>query len=472
MSRVQKALAEMKQPIIALGGGYMPYFAKSTASSETGRTTSVAGSAGQPRTQPIPVWKNNNDYVYGYYKGNYILYNYYRKMDLEHSGMEAGDFSMRPGMGDSIVNRALQGIVEDVNSSEFSYTGKFDPTLKSVEEQPMVSGVSTPERQGGRAFGVDMKVGNELNQVSYTKLVTHDAHHGIEKGGKARSTMVKAISAANKDKKLTEEQRYKKKAKAALQYYKTQISAVNKIMLDMQSGGAMGGKELRSEIEKVTVKEGPKGKVKKIMGKGNKVMMREAMIGFTKTALGNLDDYREGVYSTLPMSTNPPVHAKIGKFILTKRGKIRFREPELKHALVRYGLDSTTTDLLLMNDGLRAYDVNAARTFGQVFGDIKANADHVTVGAMTSGTISGTVANNTKIYPSIDIMAAGEDLSMAIAGEGGLLDFIKDGSMKATNNFSSNHILGNKMTMNMGTQTFWALPYLTVYDGYAMRYGA
>ena len=451
----------------------MPYFAKDTATPETGRTKSQAGSAGRPITDAIPLWKRGGDFAYGYYKGNYILYKYYRKDYLEESGIDPQRFRTQLEFGDSIINRALSKITDSVNNSEFSYVRKFDRSLKSVEEQPMAYGQSVPESPEGAGQGVDMKVGNKNFQVTYMKFLSDSAHHGIEKGGEARNTMVKAVSAANKDTNLTQHQKYKQIANAGLNYYRTQISQVNKVMLSMQSDKAFSAKGLRSEMKSQT--QSPSKKVKEIRNKANVLMMREAMIGFTKTALSNVDKYRQGVYYTLPIELSPPVHAEIGQFKLSKRGKIRFNEGALKEANVRYGLDATSGHIIRINNDLKTYDLNAARTFGQVFADVGASANNVTVGAITSGTLSGTLSNSGKIYPSIDIMAAGEELSAAIGGKDGLLDFIKDGSIKATSKFSTNHILGGKadyQKMIMEGQTFWGLPYLTIYSGRAMRYGA
>ena len=475
---VQASIKQMNEPIIGVAGGYMPYYAKEGATPETGRLVSVKGSAGRPHTQPVPLYKRQGGFVQGLYKGNYILYRYYNVTDLGKLGISPDRFAMgTAGLGgDEIVDRALGGIANDLKKSSFSYTSKFERGSKAVEEQPMVPGMKVPERPQGRAYGVDIEIGGKNFQVTNTSFLAKmgpEGHHGVENTGKARARMVKSFTEAKENKSLTAEQKYKKMANAGLQYFKDQISNVNKIMLDMQRNQSFNAQEIRSKVESGTQSVGKKGKI--LMAKNGNLIMKNAMITFTKTALANVDRYQQGVTYTIPLTDvkggQEPVYARIAAFVLARRGKTRFLENKLKTASVDYGLDATTRDLLVQNNNLNAYDVNAARTHGQMFSDIKASSDTITVNSMTAGAISSTLANGQKIHPSIDLMAADKALSEAVAGEGGLLEFVRDASEGSSKSFSANHMLGVNKKVQMAGVSLWALPYLSIYDGKAMRFG-
>tara|TARA_R110002020_G_scaffold317175_3_gene532852 strand:- start:917 stop:2404 length:1488 start_codon:yes stop_codon:yes gene_type:complete len=488
---VQASIKQMNEPIIGVAGGYMPYYAKKGATPEVRRLKSVASSGGRPYTESVPLYKytpfgprpEEDNFMSGTYKGNYILYRYYNKTSLGRLGMTPDRFAMgTAGLGgDEIIDSALSHIAADVRKSSFSYTGKFDKDIKAVEEQPMVPGMSVPERPAavagirGRPHGVDTQIGNKNFQVTNTAFLAKmgpAGHHGIENQGDARSALNASFREAKENQSLTAEQKYKQMANAGLTYFKSQTSNVNKIMASMQKGKAISPRDLGSEIKAGTVPVGKKGA--KFMAKNGKLIMNNAMIQFTKTALFNVDRYRQGVYYTIPLTDvkkgEEPVYAKIGQFRLSKRGKIRFLN--LKEAHVEYGMDATTRELLMLNSNLEAYDVNAARTHGQMFSDMKATSDTITTNAITTGAIGSTLSNSSKIYPSIDLMAADRGLSEAVAGKGGLLEFVKDASELSSKSFSANAILGRNKRVTMAGITLWALPYLSIYDGKAMRFGA
>jgi hypothetical protein len=485
---VQASIKQMNEPIIGVAGGYMPYYAKEGATHDIRRIKSVKGSAGRPYTESVPLYRKGQGFVFGSYKGNHILYRYYNKTDLDKLGMAPGKFKMATeGLGgDVIVDRALGHIANDIRKSSFSYTGKFAEDIKAVEEQPMVPGMQIPERPAavagirGRPHGVDVQIGNKNLQVTYSTFLAKmgpEGHHGIENAGRERARLTKAFTAAKNDESLTAEEKYQKMADAGLRYFKDQINNVNKIMMSMQQNKKLTARDMGSEIKAGTMNptDNPKSKAREFMVKGGNLSMQNAMIQFTKTALFNVDRYQQGVYYTIPLTDvkggEEPVYASIGQFKLNKSGRVKFNTGALKHAEVEYGLDSTTRELLMLNSNLNAYDVNAARTHGQMYADIKSTSDNITINAMTTGAISATLGNNSKIYPSIDLLAADKALSEAVAGEGGLLEFIRDASEESSKSFSANSILGNNKRVNMSGVSIWALPYVSVYDGKAMRFG-
>jgi hypothetical protein len=81
------------------------------------------------------------------------------------------------------------------------------------------------------------------------------------------------------------------------------------------------------------------------------------------------------------------------------------------------------------------------------------------------------LSNSKKIYPTIDLLAADKALSEAVGGKGGLLEFIRDASEESSKSFSANHILGVDKERLVGGVSMWALPYISIYDGKAMRFG-
>ena len=49
-----------------------------------------------------------------------------------------------------------------------------------------------------------------------------------------------------------------------------------------------------------------------------------------------------------------------------------------------------------------------------------------------------------------------------------LAPFIREAAMGASKQFTANSLLGPRKSLGKG---FWAQPYLSIYDGRAMRYG-
>ena len=456
------SIQQLNEPIIALGAGYQTFYAKKGSRALSGRSTGggVENAFGQlghsdVSRKGVPVYKkSDNTYAYGRYMGNYILYRYYREEDLKESDY----LPESTHSGSPIIDRALKDLVKEVSTKTFTY--QQDADIKSPEEQTLAIGAKP---QKGK-YSVDVDTGKGLHQVSYSGLRADFEHHGLEK---ARGEMKRDISKILRNREgLDTDTMYKKAAKAGLKYYKTQIINTNRTMMDMQK---------KNQIRSPMHLRGTKTSFKTMMKKSSKNVMGEAMVKFTRTGLLNMGDYLSGVYYDMPITKppygdeNPVVYGRIGQFVLKENPFIFFDKSALKEAHVVYGMDSTTYDFLKQGYGTDAYDINSKRTFAQVFSNVKAAGDNFTVGTMATGTISHLHKGTGNFTASIDVKAAGKELSQDIENE--LLPFIRKAAAGATKKFSANSILGSRKTVIDQGRTFWAQPYLSIYDGKAMRFG-
>jgi len=459
------SIKQLNEPIIALGAGYQTFYAKRGSRALSGRSTGggVENAFGQlghldVSKRGVPVYrKSDNTYAYGRYMGNYILYRYYREEDLEES-----DYVPESSIsGSPIIDRALKGIVDEVSTKTFTYQGGVD--IKSPEEQ--TSAIGGKPQKGKHSVDVDTGVG--LHQVSYSGYRAKFAHHGLEQ---SRRVLKDSITKALKNKEgLSDDEMYKKAAKAGLTYFKGQIKNTNKIMIMMQKKNPTASSP--------SVSRGKDGAhFKNMMKKATKRTMGNAMVNFTRTALLNIGDYLSGVYYNMPVTKppytndNPVVYGRIGQFQLEENPIVKFNESALKEAHVVYGMDSTTYDFLKQGYGIDAYDINSTRTHAQVFASVKAVGDEFVVGNMAAGNIGGLHANTGNYTATINVKAAGKELSQAISNE--LLPFIRKASAGATRKFSANSILGSRETITNEGRTFWAQPYLSIFDGKTMRFGS
>lgn len=477
---------ELSTPILAVGAGYMPYLPKKGKYRLSRRLSATPDSVGQPYTEPVSIYKDKESGTFrqGRYKGNYLLYYYYKEEDLGDSDLpplEVNRMNMRmEGKGSQIVDKALAKTVGSLNEVSDNELIIQQNKLKSVEEQISPFGFGKQKAVDGKGNPVDVDLGDSLHQVSYTRFLADYTHHGIQKGDISgrRKTLSKDFQKAKKLDGADEQ--YKGMAKAALKYFKGHLRDVNKMFTAMQKTPKTPN-QLKSAIPdkgNFNLRQDPRhanvGKrnamATRVMGRGGAMYMQKGMMDFNRTALSNFPHYSQGVHYTMPLN-NPksgeaPVHGRIGRFQLEQTPKIRWNISALNEAHVHYGLDSTTVDLLNANMGLKRDDINNKRTMAAIFSDIKAAENGKIYGKAYSGEISKKLANGQKVYGTIDVAASTIDMSRIIHEE--LAPFVREAAMGASKKFTANSLLGPRKPLGKG---FWAQPYLSLYDGRAMRYG-
>ena len=474
-----EAQDQLKQPILALAAGYMPFYAKKGAVVQTRRMTSDP-LVQQTYSERVALFAKNEsgDFLFGRYAGNYILYKYYNPQDLDVAGLKVRDFQTNvSGQGDAIINRALTHIKADVENMEAPEPFKRERGIKSPEEQMSAIGYSSQdERKEGRkgAEPVDIELQNSRHQVTYSNFLAEFGHHGLEKRTHSarRREMNKQIRKHAREGKGDNKQ-YKKMAKEALSYFKKEIADANRILRDMQKGGMQGAKALRVESPRGKAKKGvkrdkPEDIFLRNMRKHSKTSMGVEMRKLTRTALGNMRGYTQGVYYSMLLDASVPVHGRIGQFIMNEGPIIQFQESALNEAHISYGLDSTTNDIIMENNILNANDINFKRTQAQFFTDVKAIGNTVTINAMQSGNLAGELAKASSVYPTIDILGASTELSEYVAQQ--FLPSIKV-SANASMKKMDKKILGQRRQRTIKGLTFWAQPYLSIYEGRVRRFG-
>ena len=112
------AADELNTPIVALGGGYLPYLPKKGAYKKLNRERFKPDSVGQPYTRSFSLYKNTttSSFAKGKYVGNYILHYYYDEKDLGESDIQPNALmGMNQLSGNQIVDQALTRIAGQLN---------------------------------------------------------------------------------------------------------------------------------------------------------------------------------------------------------------------------------------------------------------------------------------------------------------------------------------------------------------------
>tara|TARA_R100001082_G_scaffold87055_1_gene53580 strand:+ start:2273 stop:3799 length:1527 start_codon:yes stop_codon:yes gene_type:complete len=492
------ATAQLETPILSLAAGYHRFFARPGAQTltnvvETGATINPLGKGPGGKTQYVRLFKTSqedargNKLGYGDYRGNYIVYKYKKESDLKRLRRDI-DLEQYPS-GDSmegvpIIDRALKGVTQRMNAVSHKEIIS-QPGLRSAEEQTAALGLAPQGTTGGAANPVDLKLGGRGYQVTYTKEYTKLSGHSIYGQTGLGGTLKTAVIKARRDQKrhkTSKHSMYKKMSAAGLEYFQGRIPMWNHIMRQIQKDNTMSATELRGKISGTMVANKARGlfrdhtgrRIQGIAMEGFKGMLHGSTGLFTKaasqitmTALGNQADYGEGVFNATPLDRG--VHSLVGLFMLAQDPFWRFRESEMRHAHVLYGLDATTALIARDGSAFDAFDVNEKRTHAQHLTDAMSSKSIANVGEILGSTAARHITDGGRILPSINIKAANRDLSDYIYRR--LVPIIRQGASTAIRDGGIHDILGDGFTDTMGKASFTALPYLSVFDSIKSRYG-
>ena len=252
----------------------------------------------------------------------------------------------------------------------------------------------------------------------------------------------------------------------------------NQIMKQVQGNQKMSARTLRGDIQGAMVSglaQNPNQRIEGIAMRGfrgnlynSTGFFHNAASQMTLQALGNAAKYQEGVFNVTPIDNG--VHSLVGLFMLTADPVWRYKESEMKYAHVSYGLDSTSPIIASEFTKLDALGINRMKSHAQQFVDARTTSDTGKVGEMMTTTAAQHLSGSVRILPSMNIMAANEELSTWVSNV--LLPNLRNAASGAARNIDGKSILGSGFTERMGKANFTALPYLSVFDSVLSRYGS
>ena len=418
------------------------------------------------------------------------MYKYYPKASLGTLGKGLGEkafANIRGNVeGGSILNRALQFLGTSLQKETITQGESidFEGHVPTAEEQTKSIGgkgqAKTPYGAPGEVDIETQKQGFKHIQVTTDRLSKLNQHgvYGKSGLGKNMQNKIKKIKSDAKKESWSADKKYKKIAKEGLTYFRKRLPMWNLAMKKMQTiiatnpTATLGNpNELRDALSGA-VKHSPGIDIKAMDGfeklqrsMGSSGFFNSAAFTVTGQALANFDKYLEGVHYSYTMDAG--VHALIGLFQLESTPLIQFNTKEMNQAHVVYGLDATTHMFAKGLTSADAYFVNSTRTHAQTFAETKVTTGTGAVGSLLTTGAAGLNTGTGKVLPSINVFAANKELSEYVSKT--FIPEMQSLASKNARSFPASSILGPRKQRTMRGIKMWALPYLSVFDGFKRR---
>ena len=380
----------------------------------------------------------------------------------------------------------LSGILNELYPKAITAgdTIPIDKEVTSPAEQPIgILGERDSRPQQKHPLGekyadpIDIKYNDKNYQVTFTALDSTREHHSIH--GIGRKDMLSRFKDIDKMDR-TKRAKDRMKGKEALNFFKSSIKGWNKTLRKLQSSKVTGqnrGEVLRRDIRLATSKGSPKMNFSLLSKRGMVGAARLATTEFTKqagqisrTLLSDFNFDKDTIY-TFPLSKdNPYVYVHIFNFRMIDTAKgFQFDESALQHSKIVYGHTELSNQLAL-DSNMSEYQVAGNQFAAQIAARAKVASDNITVGQITATNAAKAVASgHANVYPSIDMIAADKQLSKWLKTEG--MRRIEKSFKSFTKSYSGSKHLNDYKPLNVGSTSFWAMPYISFADYDIERFG-
>ena len=459
-----------EQPIISVLAGYQRFVARRESKKQ------FVKSVRSRRSKPFDLYRLNGKAVQGSYVGNHIVAQYYSPVgNINKKQLEGFNSAFRNLVTNSNSIRLNKLLTKYQNPKTYQNIKVTGGGSGSPEEQTSAIGSKSPRitRRPGQAQEVDIREPFGNFQVT-TQRLDDPTHHSIfGQAGRNLSRELKDIKKRFEGRPHAEREMHQKMAEKGYEYFKGRLPQWN-VVLDKIQTSSKGIAPANVSIRDTLVQQMSGGGIEtkssvalQGMFKNTTGFMGEGTAQITSTALGNMQEFGQGVSYTFVI--DPYTHAVIQQFKMENRqGRLRWAVSALKRNLteVVYSYMATDEKFKSLNN-LSNYDNASRRFFAEVSNRGNKNKHTTEVGKLNAVATGLERVKGGRFTANIDMVHANKSMARHIKNE--LLPAIKRDLAKDAKKYTKKHVgepidLSGSLMHGNSLNVLWAAPYLSVAD--------
>ena len=459
-----------EQPIISVLAGYQRFVARRESKKQ------FVKSVRSRRSKPFNLYRLNGKAIQGSYVGNHIVAQHYSPVgNINKKQLEGFNSAFRNLVTNSNVTRLNKLLTKYQNPKTYQNIKVTGGGSGSPEEQTSAIGSKSPRitRRPGQAQEVDIREPFGNFQVT-TQRLDDPTHHSIfGQAGRNLSRELKDIRKRFEGRPDAEREMHQQMAEKGYEYFKGRLPQWN-VVLDKIQTSSRGIGPANVSIRDSLVQQMSGGGIQtksavalQGMFKNTTGFMGEGTAQITSTALGNMQEFGQGVSYTFVI--DPYTHAVIQQFKMENRqGRLRWAVSALRRNLteVVYSYMATDEKFKSLNN-LSNYDNASRRFFAEVSNRGNKNKHTTEVGKLNAVATGLERVKGGRFTANIDMVHANKTMARHIKNE--LLPSLKRDLAKDAKKYTKKHVgepidLSGSLMHGNSLNRLWAAPYLSVAD--------
>ena len=459
-----------EQPIISVLAGYQRFVARRESKKQ------FVKSVRSRRSKPFDLYRLNGKAIQGSYVGNHIVAQHYSPVgNINKKQLEGFNSAFRNLVTNSNVTRLNKLLTKYQNPKTYQNIKVTGGGSGSPEEQTSAIGSKSPRitRRPGQAQEVDIREPFGNFQVT-TQRLDDPTHHSIfGQAGRNLSRELKDIRKRFEGRPDAEREMHQQMAEKGYEYFKGRLPQWN-VVLDKIQTSSRGIGPANVSIRDSLVQQMSGGGIQtksavalQGMFKNTTGFMGEGTAQITSTALGNMQEFGQGVSYTFVI--DPYTHAVIQQFKMENRqGRLRWAVSALRRNLteVVYSYMATDEKFKSLNN-LSNYDNASRRFFAEVSNRGNKNKHTTEVGKLNAVATGLERVKGGRFTANIDMVHANKTMARHIKNE--LLPALKRDLAKDAKKYTKKHVgepidLSGSLMHGNSLNRLWAAPYLSVAD--------
>ena len=459
-----------EQPIISVLAGYQRFVARRESKKQ------FVKSVRSRRSKPFDLYRLNGKAIQGSYVGNHIVAQHYSPVgNINKKQLEGFNSAFRNLVTNSNVTRLNKLLTKYQNPKTYQNIKVTGGGSGSPEEQTSAIGSKSPRitRRPGQAQEVDIREPFGNFQVT-TQRLDDPTHHSIfGQAGRNLSRELKDIRKRFEGRPDAEREMHQQMAEKGYEYFKGRLPQWN-VVLDKIQTSSRGIGPANVSIRDSLVQQMSGGGIQtksavalQGMFKNTTGFMGEGTAQITSTALGNMQEFGQGVSYTFVI--DPYTHAVIQQFKMENRqGRLRWAVSALRRNLteVVYSYMATDEKFKSLNN-LSNYDNASRRFFAEVSNRGNKNKHTTEVGKLNAVATGLERVKGGRYTANIDMVHANKTMARHIKNE--LLPALKRDLAKDAKKYTKKHVgepidLSGSLMHGNSLNRLWAAPYLSVAD--------
>ena len=459
-----------EQPIISVLAGYQRFVARRESKKQ------FVKSVRSRRSKPFNLYRLNGKAIQGSYVGNHIVAQHYSPVgNINKKQLEGFNSAFRNLVTNSNVTRLNKLLTKYQNPKTYQNIKVTGGGSGSPEEQTSAIGSKSPRitRRPGQAQEVDIREPFGNFQVT-TQRLDDPTHHSIfGQAGRNLSRELKDIRKRFEGRPDAEREMHQQMAEKGYEYFKGRLPQWN-VVLDKIQTSSRGIGPANVSIRDSLVQQMSGGGIQtksavalQGMFKNTTGFMGEGTAQITSTALGNMQEFGQGVSYTFVI--DPYTHAVIQQFKMENRqGRLRWAVSALRRNLteVVYSYMATDEKFKSLNN-LSNYDNASRRFFAEVSNRGNKNKHTTEVGKLNAVATGLERVKGGRFTANIDMVHANKTMARHIKNE--LLPALKRDLAKDAKKYTKKHVgepidLSGSLMHGNSLNRLWAAPYLSVAD--------